>query len=101
MPKVIEIGRIVVKVLGREAGRKAVVVDIVDDNYVVITGPKSLTGVKRRRVNVNHIEPTDKRLDIKRGAGDEEVLKAVEAAGLAQYMREQVKPKFEGVVSEL
>ncbi|KUO84594.1 MAG: 50S ribosomal protein L14e [Thermoproteus sp.] len=101
MPKVIEIGRVVVKVLGREAGRKAVVVDIVDDNYVVITGPKSLTGVKRRRVNVNHIEPTDKRLDIKRGAGDEEVLKAVEAAGLAQYMREQVKPKFEGVVSEL
>ncbi|MCI4465781.1 MAG: 50S ribosomal protein L14e [Thermoproteus sp.] len=101
MPKVIEIGRVVVKVLGREAGRKAVVVDIVDDNYVVITGPKSLTGVKRRRVNVNHIEPTDKRLDIKRGAGDEEVLKAVEAAGLAQYMRERVKPKFEGVVSEL
>ncbi|KUO88287.1 MAG: 50S ribosomal protein L14e [Thermoproteus sp.] len=101
MPKVIEIGRVVVKVLGREAGRKAVVVDIVDDNYVVITGPKSLTGVKRRRVNVNHIEPTDKRLDIKRGAGDEEVLKAVEAAGLAQYMREQVKPRFEGVVSEL
>jgi len=101
MPKVIEIGRVVVKVLGREAGRKAVVVDIVDDNYVVITGPKSLTGVKRRRVNVNHIEPTDKRLDIKRGASDEEVLKAVEAAGLAQYMREQVKPKFEGVVSEL
>jgi len=101
MPKVIEIGRVVVKVLGREAGRKAVIVDIVDDNYVVITGPKSLTGVKRRRVNVNHIEPTDKRLDIKRGAGDEEVLKAVEAAGLAQYMREQVKPRFEGVVSEL
>ncbi|AEA13096.1 MAG: 50S ribosomal protein L14e [Thermoproteus sp.] len=101
MPKVIEIGRVVVKVLGREAGRKAVVVDIVDDNYVVITGPKSLTGVKRRRVNVNHIEPTDKKIDIKRGASDEEVLKAVEAAGLAQYMKERVKPKFEGVVSEL
>ena len=101
MPKVIDIGRIVVKVLGREAGRKAVVVDIIDDNYVVITGPKSLTGVKRRRVNINHIEPTDKKVDIKRGASDEEILKAVEAAGLSQYMKERVKPKFEGVLSQL
>ncbi len=101
MPKVIDIGRVVVKVLGREAGRKAVVVDIIDDNYVVITGPKSLTGVKRRRVNINHIEPTDKKVDIKRGASDEEILKAVEAAGLSQYMKERVKPKFEGVLSQL
>ncbi|MEL9990773.1 MAG: 50S ribosomal protein L14e [Thermoproteus sp.] len=101
MPKVVDIGRVVVKVLGREAGRKAVVVDIIDDNYVVITGPKSLTGVKRRRVNINHIEPTDKKVDIKRGAGDEDVVKAIEAAGLTQYMKERVKPKFEGVLSEL
>ncbi|ABL88298.1 LSU ribosomal protein L14E [Pyrobaculum islandicum DSM 4184] len=99
MVKVIDIGRVVVKVLGREAGRKAVVVDIVDENYVVITGPKQLTGVRRRRVNINHIEPTDKKIDIKRGASDEEVLKAVEAAGLVEYMREKVKPKFFGITS--
>lgn len=101
MPKVIDIGRIVVKVLGREAGRKAVVIDIVDENYVVITGPKSLSGVRRRRVNVNHIEPTDKKVDVRRGASDDEVLKAIEAAGLSQYMKEKIKPKFEGVLSEL
>ena len=67
MVKVIDVGRVVVKVLGREAGRKAVVVDVVDESYVVVTGPKSLTGVRRRRVNINHIEPTDKRVEI-RGA---------------------------------
>lgn len=67
MVKVLDIGRVVVKVLGREAGRKAVIVDIIDENYVVITGPKSLTGVRRRKVNINHIEPTDKKIDIKRG----------------------------------
>jgi len=94
MVKVIDVGRVVVKVLGREAGRKAVVVDIVDENYVVITGPKSLSGVRRRRVNINHIEPTDKKIEIRKGASDEEVLKALEAAGLVEYMKERVKPKL-------
>jgi len=94
MVKVIDVGRVVVKVLGREAGRKAVVVDIVDENYVVITGPKSLSGVRRRRVNISHIEPTDKKIEIRKGASDEEVLKALEAAGLVEYMKERVKPKL-------
>jgi len=55
----IEVGRICVKIAGREAGRKCVIVDIIDENYVLITGPKQLTGVKRRRCNINHIEPLD------------------------------------------
>jgi len=97
MVKVIDVGRVVVKVLGREAGRKAVVVDIVDENYVVVTGPKSLSGVRRRRVNINHVEPTDKKIEIKKGASDEEVLKALEAAGLVEYMKEKVKPKLSEV----
>ncbi|MBP1448573.1 MAG: 50S ribosomal protein L14e [Thermoproteus sp.] len=101
MPKVLEVGRVVVKVLGREAGRKAVIVDILDENYVLVTGPRSLSGVKRRRANVNHIEPTDKKVEIKRGASDEEVIKALEAAGLIEYMKEKVKPKFEGILAEL
>jgi len=96
--KVIDVGRVVVKLLGREAGRKAVVVDIVDENYVYITGPKQLTGVKRRRVNVRHVEPTDKKVEIKKGASDEEVLKAIEAAGLGDYMRERIKPQLFGLV---
>ncbi|MEM3979819.1 MAG: KOW motif-containing protein, partial [Ignisphaera sp.] len=45
----IEVGRICVKIAGREAGRKCVIVDIIDDNYVLIMGPKSMNGVKRRR----------------------------------------------------
>jgi len=87
----IEVGRICVKLLGREAGRKCVIVDIIDDNFVLITGPKSLTGVKRRRANINHIEPLDKKIDIPKGASDEEVLKAIEAAGLTEFMKEKVK----------
>ena len=87
----IEVGRIVVKLAGREAGRKAVIVDIIDDKFVVITGPKQLTGVKTRRVNINHIEPTDKRIEISKGASEEEVMKALEDAGLVDFMKQRVR----------
>lgn len=87
----IEIGRICVKLRGREAGRKCVIVDIIDENFVLVTGPKSLSGVKRRKVNVNHIEPTDRKINIKNNATDEEVLQALRDSGLEDYMRERVK----------
>ncbi|MCW4026775.1 MAG: 50S ribosomal protein L14e [Candidatus Bathyarchaeota archaeon] len=69
----IEVGRICVKATGREAGKRCVIVDIVDKNFVLVTGPLSVTGVKRRRVNVNHIKPTEEKIKIKRGATDEQV----------------------------
>jgi len=94
MPRVFDVGRICVKIAGREAGRKCVIVDIIDENFVLITGPKCLTGVKRRRVNIRHIEPTEYKIDIPRGASDEEVLKALEAAGLIEYMKQPVRPRL-------
>jgi large subunit ribosomal protein L14e len=75
---VMEVGSVCVKKMGREKGRKCVVVDVVDKNYVLVTGPKSLTGVKRRRVNVKHLDPTGETVKIKKGASDEEVQKALE-----------------------
>ena len=87
----IEVGRLCYKIRGHEAGRKCVIVDIIDSNFVLITGPKNLTGVKRRRVNIKHIVPLDKKIDIEKGASDEQVLKALESAGLVDFMREKVK----------
>ncbi len=87
----IEIGRIVVKTAGREALRKAVVVDIIDKNYVLITGPPSLNGIKRRRVNVGHLEPTGKKMEIVRKATDAEVLTAAKAANLDSFIKEDIK----------
>ncbi|RLF24213.1 MAG: 50S ribosomal protein L14e [Thermoprotei archaeon] len=94
MPAVFDIGRICVKTMGREAGRKCVVVDIIDDKFVLVTGPKDISGVKRRRANVKHLEPTPVKINIRRGASDEEVKKALEEAGLIDMMREKLKPKF-------
>jgi len=94
MVRVYDVGRICVKTAGREAGRKCVVVDIIDDNFVLVTGPKPLTGVKRRRANIKHLEPTPYKIDIPRGASDEEVLKALEATGLIDEMKTPLKPVF-------
>ena len=89
----IEVGRICVKLLGREAGRKCVIIDIIDENFVLITGPKSVSGVKRRKCNIKHLEPTEVKVDIQRGANDEDVIKALESNNLLDFMRERVKPK--------
>ena len=68
-----DVGRICVKLRGREAGSRCVIVDIIDRNYVIVTGPEELTGVRRRRVNMNHLRPLDERVDIARNASDEEI----------------------------
>jgi len=89
----IEVGRICVKIAGREAGSKCIIVDVVDKNFVLITGPQKVTGVKRRRVNVNHIEPTERKIDIKRGESDEEITKAIDKK-IMDYLKEPIKIKL-------
>ena len=59
-----ERGRVVVKIAGREAGKYAVIVENKEDGFVLITGPKSITGVKRRKCNIEHIEPTENVLEM-------------------------------------
>ena len=88
----IEIGRICVKVTGREAGRKCVVVDMIDKNFVLVTGPQKVTGVKRRRVNMSHIEPTEKKIEIRRGDSDEKITSAINSNTM-NFLRESVKIK--------
>jgi large subunit ribosomal protein L14e len=82
----IEVGRICQKMFGRETGKKCVIVDVMDKSFVLITGPKSVSGVKRRRVNLNHIEPLEDKVDIKKGASDDDVAKALKAAGKIDEM---------------
>lgn len=88
----IEVGRICVKTSGREAGHKCVIVELIDKNFALVTGPKEVTSVKRRRVNIAHVEPTADKISIERGANDEDVAKALEAAGKTEEMRQTVKP---------
>ncbi len=87
-----EVGRICVKTLGREAGKKCVVIDLVDKNFVLITGPKAVTEIKRRRANISHLEPTREKIEINRGATDEEITEALKTAGKLDDMTKTAKP---------
>jgi large subunit ribosomal protein L14e len=90
----VEVGRVCVKIAGREAGRRCVIVDVIDKNFVLVTGPPKVNGVRRRRANIGHIEPTPLKIKIAKGAGDEEVREALEKAGLLDEMKELVKPSL-------
>ena len=86
-----EVGRICVKQAGRESGKKCVVIDVMDKSFVLVTGPKKVTGIKRRRANLNHVMPLQDKIEVKRGASDEEVVQVLEAAGKLQEMTQPVK----------
>lgn len=74
------------KIAGREAGKYCVVLKKMDNTFVMVTGPKQLTGVKRRRCNVDHLEPTSHSLKIAAEAADEAVIKAYDAVGLTKKL---------------
>jgi len=69
-----DVGRVCVKTSGRDAGKRCVVVDLMDKNFALVTGPKEVSGVRRRRVNVNHLTPLDEKVAIEKGASDEQVV---------------------------
>lgn len=79
------VGRLCMKVAGRDAGKYCVVVDVLDDHYVLVDGE-----TRRRKVNVLHVEPLDRTVELERGASHDDVKKALEASGLKAR---ETKPK--------
>ena len=71
-----KIGQLCYKLAGRESKKPCVVVDVVDDNFVIIDGQ-----VKRRRCNVRHLEPTSKILDVKKGDSKDKIMSLLEKEG--------------------
>lgn len=84
---VLEVGRICMKISGREAGKYCVVIKPAgkakeEKSFVFVTGPKLLTGVKRRKANIDHLKATGYKLEISDNATDDQVITAYEKAGL-------------------
>lgn len=78
----LEVGRVCLKTAGDESGKVCVVVKKMNGNFVLVTGPKLLTGVKRRRSNTGHLRPTQDILEIKEDINDEEIIEAYKKSGL-------------------
>jgi len=70
------------KIAGRETGQYCVVLKKENDAFVLVTGPKILTGVKKRRCNVEHLEALPHILEINENSSDEEIISAYQKAGL-------------------
>lgn len=71
----IEVGRICVKLAGREAGEKCVIIEVIDDKFVEVVG----ASVKNRRCNIKHLEPIDETIEVK-SEDIEQIKKDLEAA---------------------
>lgn len=74
----IQVGRIVTKTMGREAGERAVIAAIIDKNFVLLSGA-GISKVRRRRANIDHVEPMDILVDIAKEADDATIKAAVES----------------------
>ena len=87
----LELGRVCLKIAGREAGGYCVVIKPAgtskqEKSFVFVTGPKLLTGVKRRRVNITHLKATESKLEVAEDASDEAVIAAYDKAGLTNKL---------------
>ena len=70
------VGRLCVKIAGRDAGRKCIVVEQIDDQFVVVDG-----ATRRKKVNVRHLEPLAEVLELQEKASHDDVKKAFTKAG--------------------
>ena len=64
-----EVVRLCVKLAGRDANKRCVIIEILDDVYVMIDGQ-----TRRRKCNINHLEPLDKVLKIKKSASHKDIV---------------------------
>ena len=80
-----EVGRMCVKLAGRDAGRKCVVVEQLDETYVLVDG-----ATRRKKVNIKHLEPLTETIDLNSGASHDEVRAAFKNLGLEVF---DSKPK--------
>lgn len=87
-----EIGRLCVKIAGRDADRECVVVEVVDKNYVIIDG-----NTRRRKCNITHLEPLDKVFKIKKSASHKDIIDVFKKEGIKiikKGLSKQKKEKF-------
>src|SRR3989344_2558028 len=84
---IFSVGRVCVKIAGRDAGRKCVVVQPINNHYVIVDG-----NTRRKKVNINHLEPLDQILEVKESASHEEVISVFKKSGWEFWDKKSKKP---------
>ncbi len=83
-----EIGQLAIKIAGRDAGRECLIVQKVDDNFVLVDG-----NTRRRKCNIDHLEFSSQKAALKEGASHEEVVKALQSIGVKVLARAPPRQK--------
>ena len=90
----VEVVRVIIINYGPLTGKLAVIVDILTTTKVIVQGLKG--GVRRQELSLRRVTLTDDKINIKRGAKREEVLKAIEEYKLEdKYKKSNYAKKVE------
>lgn len=90
----IEVGRLCIKIAGRDSGMKGVIVDVINDTYVLVDGQ-----LRRKKCNIRHLEPLNTLVKITKNASHEEVVQELKKIGInvkekvAKERKKEAKPK--------
>jgi large subunit ribosomal protein L14e len=85
---IFEVGRVCLKIAGRDANKYCAVVKVIDSKNVEIDGQ-----TRRRKCNIEHLEPLEKILKIKENASNKEVCDALTKEGFETKVKEEKKEK--------
>ena len=81
-----QIGRLCTKIAGRDANKKCVIVEVLDNNYVIIDGE-----TRRRKCNIQHLVPSAQKFDIANKSSRDDVKALFEKE--LQITLKDTKPK--------
>ena len=82
----VEVGRVIIVNYGPLVGKLAVIVDILTTTKVLVQGLKG--GIRRQELSLRRVTLTDYKIDIKRGAKQDEVFKALDAYKLDEKFKQ-------------
>jgi len=85
LKKMYQIGRVCLKIAGRDAGKKCVIIDVINTHYVMIDGE-----TRRRKCNVKHLEPLGTVLKVTKNAPRTEVVRLFKTLNIEL---KETKPK--------
>ena len=80
------VGRLCLKIAGRDAGKKCVIIENVDDSFVFVDG-----ATRRKKVNVRHLEPLNTVIEIKEKASHEDVKAAFDKLEIEVWNKKSKK----------
>ena len=85
---IFSIGRVVVKIAGRDAGKTGVITEIFDDNYVMVAGQ-----LRNRKCNIKHLELTGEEVKLPKQPDETAIATALQSINIPVEVKQKKAPK--------